>query len=106
MDSILPWRWCYYGSIFGMVVFSCGFIEFINLRICRRISFRKIGIALLCVFIILSLGGYDASIPFWGHKLLTDDNKQVRAGMSYPELYTSYFVLEHYKQPKIYSDIQ
>lgn len=105
MDSILPGRWRYYGSIFGMVVFSCGAIEFINLRFCRRISFRKIGIALLCVFIILSLGGYDATIPFYSHKLLTDDDSQVRKGMSYPELYTSYFVLEHYKQPTIYSDI-
>lgn len=105
MDSILPWRWRYYGSIFGMVVFSCGVIEFINLRFCRRISFRKIGIGLLCVFIILSLGGYDTSIPFSGHKLLTDDDSQVRKGMSYPELYTSYFVLEHYKEPTIYSDL-
>lgn len=104
MGSLLPWRWSYYGSIFGMVVFSCGVIEFINLRICRRIPFRKIGIALLCVFIILSLGGYDTSCPFSGHKLLTDDDSQLREGLSYPELYTSYFVLEHYKQPKIYSD--
>ena len=106
MGSILPWRWIFYGSIFGMVVFSCGVIEFINLRICRRISFRRIGIALLCIFIILSLGGYDTSCPFFGHKLLTDEDSQVRGiGMSYPELYTSYFVLEHYKQPKIYSDL-
>ena len=102
MGSLLPWRWFFYGSIFGVVVVSYGFIEFINLRICKRISFRKIGIAFLCVFIILHLGGYDASCPLHGRKLLPDDNNQVRVGMSYPELYTSYFVLEHYKQPKIY----
>ena len=105
LQALLPWRWGNYGRIFGVVVFSCGVIEFINLRFCRRISFRKIGIALLCVFIVLSLGGYDAEIPFSGHKLLTDDDSQVRKGMSYPELYTSSFVLEHSKQPKVYSDL-
>jgi hypothetical protein len=106
MGALLPWRWSYYGSVFGVILFSCGFIEFINLRICRRIPFRKIGITFLCAFIILSLGGYGAAFPFFGHKLLTDDDSQVRGiGMSYPELYTSNFVLEHYKQPKIYSDL-
>jgi|GEM_PF-4531573 len=99
LDSLLPYRWSALGLIFGAIIIAYGFFEYSEIKTLNYLS-----LMLIIIYICFSLGGYGINYPHYGDKLFSAETSLSRVGLSYPEIYTSYFVSNYYDNVDIYSD--